>query len=375
MTQRLSDWLLGEGRRAGRLSELLGGLCARLREAGVPVERATLGSPLLHPIAQSSYAAWSLEAGSRDEWFRWTPDNLKVLANSPIHDIYVHGRGHRLKLGRRRDRERFGIGPELAAQGYSEYAAIPLPFSDGSHKAFTVATRRPGGFTDGQYAALAAVALPLSTVLETLVLRRTAATLLDTYVGRRSGRQVLDGRIRRGDGEHLGAAIWMSDLRNFTGLSTRIGEAALLAMLNRYFEAVTGAVDAHGGETLKFIGDAVLAIFPTDGEAAVARAEAAADQALAATAAPDWPDGLAFGIALHLGEVFYGNVGGAERLDFTVIGPAVNRVSRIEGLCGRLGQPLLVSAEFAAASRRAYASAGRFELKGIAGETEVLRPG
>ncbi|MEC9344031.1 MAG: adenylate/guanylate cyclase domain-containing protein, partial [Pseudomonadota bacterium] len=349
----------------------------RLREAGVPVERATLGSPLLHPIAQSSYAAWTLDKGGEDNWFRWAGDNLRVLANSPIHDIYVHGRGHRLKLFRAADRDRFGIGPDLAAQGYSEYAAIPLPFSDGSAKAFTAATRQEGGFRRGQYNTLCRLAMPLSAVLETLVLRRTAATLLDTYVGPRSGRQVLDGRIARGDGERIGAVIWMSDLRGFTSMSAQLGDQALLDRLNAYFEVVTGAIGEQGGETLKFIGDAVLAIFPTgrDPAAAARRAEAAADMAIARQSAADWPQGLEFGVALHVGEVFYGNVGGTERLDFTVIGPAVNLVSRIEGLCGQLGAPLLVSAEFAALSTHAYARAGRFALKGVAGETEVFRPG
>ncbi len=368
------EWLLSEGRSTARLSDLLTGLCLRLREEGLPVERSTLGAPLLHPIAQSAFASWSADEGGSDHWLMWTAENMQTMRDSPIYSMYSEGKGHRLKLEQDGDRDRFAIGRELAEQGYTEYAAIPLAFSDGSHKAFTACTKTPGGFPDEHYDRLVALCPALSAVLETHVLRNTARTLLDTYVGRRSGSQVLDGRIARGDGSHITAVIWYCDLRDFTGLSTRLDSQALLDRLNVYFGAVSEVLSAHDGEVLKFIGDAILAIFPVEPDAAgaVARAEAALGELIQARQSDDWPAELDFGVALHVGDVFYGNVGGADRLDFTVIGAAVNQVARIEGLCSQLNRQVLVSKEIASLSKRTYRLAGTFELKGIDQPVEVL---
>ena len=347
-----------------------------MRHAGVPVERATLGAPLLHPIAQSSYASWSLEEGGRDNWFVWTPENLEMMRNSPIYDVYTKGKGHRLRLGNRQERERFGIGPDLHAEGFSEYISLPLPFSDGSHKVLTFATRAPEGFGDADHTAMQSVLPPLAAVLETLVLRNTAKTLLDTYVGKRAGGKVLAGDIHRGDGSMITAAIWFCDLRGFTELSSNLSAPDLLDHLNVYFETVTQAVSDHDGEVLKFIGDAVLAIFPPDSGAgdATGRALTAARAAIDLSNSDDWPEGLEFGIALHYGEVFFGNIGGRERLDFTVIGEAVNLASRIEGLCTELGAPLLVSKAFATLAPGQFRALGEFELKGIADAVPVFAP-
>ena len=186
----------------------------------------------------------------------------------------------------------------------------------------------------------------------------------------------LNGNIHRGDGEQIDAVIWMSDLRGFTKYAQTRGTAKLLIALNTYFETVTDAIYKNDGEVLKFIGDAVLAIFPSedDGPKAVTQAEAAAHQVLAGKMSKKWPQGLDLGIGLHKGEVFFGNVGGLTRLDFTVIGPAVNFVSRIEALCAETNQPILVSNAFAAASHGDYVPLGEWILKGIDEPVTVYAP-
>ena len=365
-------WLLTEGPRCADPGALLGGLCMALREEGIPVERSTISAPLLHPIAQSVYARWEKETGYSNSWFVWTPENEAMLAKSPIAPIYREGRGSRISIEIAAERDRYPITVDLAAEGFTEYCAIALPFADNTYKAFTVATRRQGGFAD-DFPRIERIVPALAVVLEVFVSRRTAATLMDTYVGTRAGGRVLDGEIRRGDGSRIDAVVWFSDLRNFTGLSQSHEPEAMLDLLNVYYGALVDTITANGGEVLKFIGDAILAIFPVEDDAGKAAdaAESAALGAIGAREAADWPADLDFGIALHRGDVFYGNIGGETRLDFTVIGVAVNLASRIEGLCSRLDQRLLVSDEVARIAGRQHVSVGAFELKGVDGATRV----
>jgi adenylate cyclase len=216
---------------------------------------------------------------------------------------------------------------------------------------------------------------------ELLTLRYLTTTLLDTYVGRHAGERVLTGQIRRGSGETIRAVVWFSDLRGFTALSERLPGADLIALLNAYFDCVGAAIDAAGGEILKFVGDAVLAIFPLSDAAAlpeVSRAALAAAlrarEGLAKLRAVPGGDVLDFGTALHVGEVLYGNIGTANRLDFTVIGPTVNLTARIESLTSATGEPILLSADLARAIGAGIESAGRHRVKGVAEPVEVFRP-
>ena len=209
--------------------------------------------------------------------------------------------------------------------------------------------------------------------LEIQALRRMARTLLDTYVGRQAGGRVLAGQIRRGMGETINAVIWLSDLRGFTSLSESSPRDELIEMLNRYFGPMCDAVEASGGEILKFIVDSLLAIFPIELDAAAAcrRALEAAHAAgiaieaenllRTASGAPQ----IDYGLALHVGDVMYGNIGGDARLDFTVIGPAVNLTSRIESMCKDLQRSPLLSAEFVHASGVRAELLGEFALKGV----------
>jgi adenylate cyclase len=247
----------------------------------------------------------------------------------------------------------FGILPELREAGATDYLALLGAYGAGGGVFGTFTTDRGGGFTTEELCATAQAFYGLTHILETHMLRTTAVNLLDTYVGKRAGQRILRGQIGRGSGEGIGAVIWFSDLRNFTAMSDHLPRDVLIALLNDYFDHLARPIESHGGEILKFMGDGVLAVFPTaelGGEAAASQRAIAA--AKAARAAVDgWnrerrAQGLApigHGIALHAGEVNFGNVGSSTRLDFTVVGPAVNLVHRLERLCGELDVPLILS--------------------------------
>lgn len=372
----INRWVLSEGRGFKGPGEFLEALCGVLREHSVAVDRSTIGAPVLHPVAQSAFAIWDAETGLRVNWVKWDEDGLERLRNSPIHNVYAYGQGADWRLDGPGAADRYEVGPELVAAGFVHYITIPLPFSDGTHKALTAQTKARGGFTTRDVALLNALVPAIATVFEGYVQRAVANTLMNTFVGFRAGARVLDGQIARGDGETIKAVIWMSDLRNFTALATGLAPVTLIDRLNRYFDAVTKAVMASDGEVLKFIGDAVLAVFPVEGDVgrAVANAEMALDGARDACRSADWPGDLSFGTALHLGDVFYGNVGGETRLDFTVIGQSVNLVSRVEGRCSALNEPVLVTRDIVRHSARAYRSCGDHELKGVAGKVTVFAP-
>ncbi len=379
----LRAWLVTEARLIGETDKLDTAMVKRLRDAGLPITRYTTGVPSLHPQVDSFSTLWEQGKELTIRQFRVDPANPQVLQGSPIFVAYDEGRTTRCRLEGPPQADEYEIAGELRQKGYTDYVVVALPFSDGSHKAMSFATDRPGGFTDDDVAVLEGLRSALAATIEVRYLRHLAGTLMDTYVGPVAGRRVLEGAIRRGSGETIPAVIWFCDLKGFTTLSETLEAQVLIDMLNAYFDAVTGAIEAQGGEILKFIGDAVLAIFQPgegcDAEAA-ARALRAADAAVdrlaeinrerAAAGAPE----IGCGIALHVGDVLYGNVGGANRLDFTVIGRAVNLASRIESLTRELARPVLVSDAFAAAHGGDFEDLGRFDLKGIAEARTVLAP-
>jgi adenylate cyclase len=377
-------WLLGAGRRVTEPGAFLAALAGELRRAGTPVTRMTTGVPILHPDLWSYSGLWELGKGTSERRYRAdAAETARGLQNSPIRIVYEGGGPVRCDP---RDPQgaSFPILVDLRAAGITDYIVLGAPFSDGTTKAVSFATDHPQRFADSDIARFEAIVPALAINLEVQSLRRTARTLLDTYVGRQAGRRVLDGAITRGMGETIRAVIWLCDLRGFTELSETLARDALIALLNDYFGAMTGAVEEAGGEVLKFIGDAMLAIFPIDAgissRAACAEALSAAGRARAAMteinakrAAAGQPT-IAFGIALHLGDVMYGNIGGRERLDFTVIGPAVNLAARIGGLCGALGQTLLLSDDFVRASGAPADPVGAYHLKGIGAPQTIYAP-
>jgi adenylate cyclase len=248
----------------------------------------------------------------------------------------------------------------------------------------SAATRQPGGFTTNELALIDALTPYMARLTDIQALHYLSTTLLETYVGTDAGRRIMIGNIRRGSVETIRAVIWLCDLRDFTRLSDTLPSGDLVALLNDYFDCVGPPVRERGGEILKFIGDAMLAIFRFDDEgsrsAACRNALDAANEALGlvddlnARRAETGADPIGVGIALHLGDVLYGNIGAADRLDFTVIGPAVNLAARIEGLCRPLGERVLMSDAFAKASGGAHRSLGSHELKGVETAQTVFAP-
>jgi adenylate cyclase len=371
-----------DARRRTDPGEFLGALAGELRASGVDVSRVTTGVPILHPQIFSFSGLWQLGKGVTERSYRSEPDVAATLSNSPIGIAY-QGRGPlRCDLSAPPQEREFAILAELRREGMTDYIVHSVPFADGSYKALSLATTRPGGFNGDELALFEAMIPAIAFNLEVQALRRTARTLLDTYVGRQSGGRVLEGQIRRGTGETIPAVIWLCDLRGFTSLSENLPGDVLIDLLNSYFGSMCDAVAAQGGEILKFIGDAMLAIFPigSDPQATCHAALRAAGHAQSSLIEEnrrrenlDLPR-IEYGLALHLGDVLYGNIGSDTRLDFTVIGPAVNLTARIEAMCPQLGRSLLLSSDFVHAGAITAKSLGAFSLKGVGAEQEIFAP-
>jgi adenylate cyclase len=366
-------WLMTDGRRVMNAKSFLESFARCLIEAGVDVSRITTGVPVLHPQLYSFSSLWERGKGVTERLYRADASQDAILANSPIKSAY-EGSPFRSRLTAPAAEGEFPILMDLRRAGMTDYVVLPVPFSDGTNNALSFATARGGGFSDDELALFTAMTPAVALNLEIQALRRMARTLLDTYVGRQSGGRVLAGQIRRGMGETIRAVIWLSDLRGFTSLSESLPRDELIELLNQYFGPMCNAVEANGGEVLKFIGDATLAIFPVEDDAiaacrnalgAIKAARAAVDRENERRALADRPR-IHYGLALHVGDVLYGNIGGDARLDFTVIGPAVNLTSRIESMCKNLDRSPLLSAEFARLCGVDAEFLGEFELKGVA---------
>jgi adenylate cyclase len=380
----LLAWLQGPGRRLIETEAFVEALGEQLLEIGLPIDRITTGIPMLHPQIASSSVVWEPERLSHERQWQMTSLTRSMYERSPLYVVYRGDGPVRAKVTPAVQPGEFGIIADLREEGFTDYIALPAPFSDGTIKAMTFATRRQDGFADSDVAALNALMPHFAYLLEIQTLRRTARVLLDTYVGRISGQRVLQGQIKRGQGEDVRAIIWFSDLRGFTELSDALSNQELIALLNDYFGALTRAVEEQQGEVLKFIGDAMLAIYPiataSSGRKAAQRSLASARAARARIAEINQGRRQAgqpviqWGLALHIGEVHYGNIGGETRLDFTVIGPAVNLAARLQSLAASLGESCIISDDFAALlrDRGELRDLGTHELKGIVEKRQVF---
>lgn len=389
----IANWLTSRARLIDDTGKLDQAIIDQLRAAGLPIVRYTTHVPSLHPQVDGFSTYWEKGKGLRFSEHRGDPEGKEKLRNSPISKAFDEGRRARYRLTAPPKGKEYPILADLRENKLTDYVVLPLPFGGNTHKAMTFATDAPAGFDDAQVAVLYGLAPALAATIETRYLRHLAAMLMDTYVGPVAGRKVLEGAIKRGSSETIRAVIWFCDLKGFTALSESVPGPALLETLNSYFDVMTTAIEAGNGEVLKFIGDAILAIFQPgeDGDAAAAaRALAAAQAAVRGLEAVNDNHNrnghdrngrggngrplIECGIALHFGDVLYGNVGGRQRLDFTVIGPAVNLTSRIESLTREMARPVLVSAPFAGVHGGAFEDLGRFSFKGIAGKAAVFAP-
>jgi len=383
--QPIIDWLLGEERLlAGRTTFVLDRFVRRLIEAGLALHRASMHIKQLHPQLAARSFIWDADSGNATEMgFKHSSRDEQSFLASPIRPIFLGSGVIRRRLEGINSPAEYPIMNELAERGFTDYLILPLVFANGVINALSVATKCQDGFKDEDLALIDSVLPAFSVIMELQHTRRTARDLLSTYVGRNTGEKIFSGAIQSGEGEIIHAVIWFCDLHGFTALSETEPLDQLITLLNDYFERMATPVAAHGGEILKFVGDAVLAIFTCDADDGTACH--AVDKAL--TAAQEAVDGIAAlnaerksngdavldcGISIHIGEVMYGNVGAADRLDFTVIGPAVNLVCRMEPLCKPLESTILVSSDFAQLSSRRFISRGHHDLKGIAAQREVF---
>jgi len=374
------DWLAGGAISGSRSEDVLAELCQRMVACGIPLWRVAVFVTTLHPDVMGRSFTWRAESGVTTSEALFAIMDTDVYRNSPFTAVYASRQPMRRRLADSDCPVDFAVLRDLKADGVTDYAAFPLLFTDGTLHVATWSTRQPGGFTAKQFADLESVIAPLARVAEIRALRRTAGNLIDTYVGHQTGERIMAGKIRRGYVEAIRAAIWLSDMRGFTTLSERLPPQALIDRLNRYFECQVPAILGHGGEVLKFMGDGLLAIFPIAGEAGAdevcGRALSCAREFGRRIAALPPANGdeapIRFGLALHLGEVMYGNIGGGNRLDFTCIGPAVNLAARLEKVAAKLGEAIVASADFAGRFPDQFRSLGEHSVAGFAAPQNVF---
>jgi adenylate cyclase len=372
--QELKDWLIGGSRSVTGPAHFMQEFCERLVRAGLPLSRVGIFVRTLHPDIFGRNLIWKpgaeVEIGTVDFGIQDTP----VFSTSPLSIVFTQGLEVRARTDDP-DSSRFPVVEEMRAEGATEYVALPIPFTDGVINASSWTTTQTGGFSDEQLNALRSVIPPLSRYVEIISLRRTATMLLDTYVGNRAGERIMAGQIRRGHAETMNAAIWLSDLRGFTALSDRLPSETVVDILNRYFDCQVAAIKAHGGEVLKYMGDGLLAVFPIDeyvgdSQQVCAHVLEAARETRASVEAMSYPIGdtverFRFGVALHVGPILYGNIGGGTRLDFTCIGPAVNLAARLEKLTGRLHRTIVASEGFTGICSGGWQDLGEFPIAGF----------
>jgi adenylate cyclase len=400
----IEAWLVQAGLCGEPEDRLICKFCERVVSAGLPVGRAMAVIDTLHPVYEGRVFRWGHDESEPtiQEYGRTQlpegisgldpssggapPETIERWRASPFFHLLQTG-GSILRRRLTADYEsEFSVFPELRAAGMTDYVAIISRFGpegtigemDCLYSSW--ATARPDGFEDAHIAALMRLVPTLALTVKTAALRRMTETLMETYLGRDAGRRVLSGRIMRGVADRIDAVIWFSDLRGFTRITEATPEQ-IIPFLNEYADVVISAINAHGGDVLKLIGDGILAIFSADDRArACGAALAAAIHARSNVAALNLRrarDGLPVTetyLGLHIGEMFYGNIGSAERLDFTVVGPAVNEASRIAAMCRSAEQPVLVSKAFAdvEAMRGRLVSVGRYALRGVAEPQELF---
>ena len=388
---KLATWLAKAGLEGRAETALVEGFCSRAVAGGLPLARAMILIDTLHPIHEGRAFRWERETpevalteygrtaeGEAAE--RWRTSPLYRLLNSG--ELLL-----RLPVNAEAEAE-FPSFAEFREAKFTDYVAIINRFGEDGvigemdcvYSYWT--TDRPDGFTDDELVALKRLTPFLGLAIKAASLARIAETLVETYLGRDAGRRVLRGRIERGVADRIKTVLWFSDLRNYTRISETSPPEEIIPLLNDYAEAIVSSIQDNAGDVLKLIGDGVLAIFPAEERsracAAALDAAKAAREAVTVLNARRFEKGLPateMYLGLHLGEVFYGNIGSKERLDFTVVGPAVNEVSRIAAMCRSVDQPILISATFAescAEQRRAFASVGRFALRGVGRPQELF---
>ena len=392
----IGDWIVHAALAGASEIDVLAGVCERMNDAGLRLVRASVANNLLDPTYDARGVRWLRDGGGLEEAFERVDDSLpnEDRARSPFFALVEGGR---TMLRRRLDasyrRGEFPMLDGFQREGATDYVAFAsrvaenVRLGEGEGIAASWMTDATQGFDDSQIELIAAIMPKLTITFMLGTTTRTARTLITTYLGSHAAERVLAGNIVRGRATPIRAVVWFSDLTGFTRISDTASTDLVLTLLNEYAEAQVEAIEAHGGHVLKFIGDGILAFFPDEDSTLACRH--ALDAALAQRtriaelnarrAAAGLPVTHTH-VALHVGELLYGNLGSARRLDFTVLGPAVNEAARIEALCASLDQTIIVSqpfAETAGEARRLLVSLGRYAMKGVARPQELyaLDPG
>jgi adenylate cyclase len=398
LVEGIGDWLIEQALADSPFPGTFRQLCLRLQSIGIPVVRARVTWPTLHPLFRAETLLWHQDEGLEFQQFNHQDRESEAWLQSPIRwmlekDVTVMRR----RLTGDDPQLDFALMRELAAGGFTDFLGIRTSFTGGRPALradgradfglyVTWVTERPSGFSDGDIGALQRLQRSFAVACKTAIQPRMTANITDAYLGPTVARQVLSGQIQLGSGSRTLALVWYSDLRDSTHSSETLDEASYLALLNAYFGCVAEAAIEAGGEVLAFIGDAVLAIFPIKGEGCetgetlgdvVKAATWAAHRARAAastvneTRRAEGQGPITFGIAMNIGEVMFGNVGIPRRLSFSIVGPTVNEVARIEKMTKTLGTGVLATHAVAAADPSAWVSVGEHPLVGLENPVEL----
>ena len=385
------EWIVDRALAGASEIDILTGVCERLDGAGFGLLRASVANDLLDPTYDARGVRWNRGSGGLEEKFPRTAGFVvnESWTRSPFFALAEGGRPRlRRRLNGPDRRGEFPLLDEFEDRGATDYIAFATPvgdsvrFGEGQGIVSSWLTDAPGGFTDAQIEAIAYLLPTLALAFMLHTTHRSARIAVTTYLGRDAALRVLGGNIVRGRATPITAVVWFSDLVGFTRIADTVDAEVLLAMLNEYAEAQVEAIESRGGHVLKFIGDAILAIFPDEDttRACESALDAAADQVRRMALVNERRSAASLPVtgthlALHVGELLYGNVGSPRRLDFTVLGPAVNEAARIEALCASLEQRVIVSSAFAdaaGAGRERLVSLGRYAMKGVARPQELF---
>ena len=379
---KVLDWLVIETPTQPFIDNIFVEMCNRLVAEGVPVARATLHFSTHNPQWLGARILWKTGMTEAEiQTFGYGVELTSQYLDSPIHAINEGANEVRQPIEGRDERGSWHpLYDDLKQDGYTDYVAWPIDHTHGRRHVASFATDRPGGFTDEHIAVLKDLLPALALVSEIRLKNRLARTLLETYVGPHASEQILAGATTRGSGVTVGAAIMICDLRDFTKLSDIWPRDDVIELLNGYFDAMSEPIEKFGGEILKFMGDGLLAIFPlSDPEAclnlmrAIGEAQTAMVELNVRNVASGH-DALGYGIGVHVGDVMYGNIGSKRRLDFTVIGPAVNVASRLESLTKEIKRPVLLSRAFVemAGCDKILENLGSYPLRGLGEPIDVF---
>jgi adenylate cyclase len=385
--QGSNAWLVEQGLGDAGLAEIVQGLGQSLVSRGIALHRVAVGGMLLHPVFGARDVIWDARSDHvKSEMATRNIIRSEAFQNSPFFNSLSKG----LPVERHRlDGDEplpFPILETLRDEGVTDYLVFYRDYGrreislweglpqglEGAVSSFS--TRRLSGFSDEEVTYLQAINNLLALIVKAKTTQELSMTLLDTYLGTYSGGHVMDGLVERGDGRRIECVIWQCDLRGSTALAEALSMEDYLDTLDAYFDCTAGVVLDHGGEVLKFIGDGVLAIFPVDTEtrkvegmcrSALSTARESLDRAARLNTKRGDAPPIRFGISMHVGEVVYGNVGTDRRLDFTVIGPAVNESARLESLTKTLNVPVVASARFAESAPEPLTALGAHDVPGV----------